>query len=371
MPNDRQLALPDDAFPAPAPTADGVEPRNAVRTRDLRFVRRVHRLRAIALALGALAVASVLRLHDAPTGWWLLLVFNGFAWPHLAWWLARASAEPRRAEVRNLMVDSACGGVWMAAMHFNLLPSVLLFMMLTIDKLSVGGLGLVARSVALQAAGAAAGAVLTGFVVDLETPMPVLLACLPFLVVYPTAISTIAYGLARKVTQQNRRLEEVGRTDGLTGLGNRRHAFRLAEHELERHYRTGRPAVLMLLDVDRFKAVNDRFGHPAGDAVLCAIADVLRASCRTIDTLARYGGDEFMLVLPETDIGGATEVAQRIRERAAALAIPGAPGLQCTVSLGAAEADRQITNVEVWVQQADAALYRAKASGRDRFAAAG
>jgi diguanylate cyclase len=370
MPSDRELALPGDALPAPPLTADGVEPVGAARARDLRFARRTHRMRAIGLALGALAVASVLQLHAAAPSWWLLLAVNGFVWPHVAWWYARRSAEPRRAEVHNLMVDSFAGGVWMAAMHFNLLPSVVLFTMLAIDKLTIGGLGLVARSIALQAAGAALGVTLTGFAVDLHTPMPVVVACLPFLVVYPTAISTVAYELARKVTQQNRRLEEVGRTDGLTGLGNRRHAFRMAEHELERHYRTGRPAVLMLLDVDRFKTVNDRFGHPAGDAVLCGVAEVLRASCRTIDTLARYGGDEFLLVLPETDIRGATEVAQRIRERAAALEIAGAPGLRCTVSLGAAEADRQITNVDVWVQQADVALYRAKSGGRDRFVSA-
>lgn len=370
MPNDRELALAPDAAPAPPPTADGIEPVDAGRTRDLRFARRAHRLRSLAFALGALAVAAVLRLHDAHAGWWALLVVNGFVWPHAAWWLARRSVEPRRAEVRNLMIDSTLGGVWIAAMHFNLLPSVLLFTMLAIDKLTVGGAKLLARALGLEAAGIVAGAAFTGFAVDVATPMPVVVACLPFLVVYPTAISALAYGLARTVARQNRRLEEVGRTDGLTGLANRRHVFGVAELELERHYRTGRPAVLMLLDIDRFKKVNDRFGHPVGDAVLCAVADALRASCRSIDTLARYGGDEFLLVLPETDIRGAAEVAQRIRERAAALAVAGAPGLRCTVSLGAAEADRQITNVEVWVQQADAALYRAKAAGRDRFVAA-
>ena len=140
-----------------------------------------------------------------------------------------------------------------------------------------------------------------------------------------------------------------------------------AEGELSRHFRTGRPVSLLILDVDRFKSINDRFGHPVGEAILRGVATVLRECCRATDTPARYGGDEFMLILPETDLAGAEEVAARIRRHLERMSFKQAPGLACTVSLGAAEANREIANIDAWIQRADAALYRAKDGGRDRF----
>jgi len=337
------------------------------RDRDLLFARRVHRLRTLGLGLGAICVASVLWLHGAAPGWWLAAALNGLAWPHVALHVSLRAAEPRRAEVRNLTLDAALGGMWVAVMQFNLLPSVLLVTMLVIDKVGIGGARLLARTLASLAVGCAVTSALLGFPVDVATPMPVIVACLPFLVVYPLAISNVAYALARRVTEQNRRLEELGRTDVLTGLANRRQGFAVAEGELSRHFRTGRPVSLLILDVDRFKSINDRFGHPVGDAILRGVATVLRECCRATDTPARYGGDEFMLILPETDLAGAEEVAARIRRHLERMSFKQAPGLACTVSLGAAEANREIANIDAWIQRADAALYRAKDGGRDRF----
>lgn len=355
-----------ESLPAKASSGSVSSPRPD-RVSDLRFARRVHRLRALGLGLGALCVAAVLRLHQEPIGWWLLLAVDGFLWPHIALLISTHSADPRKTEMHNLMVDSALGGVWVAVMQFNLLPSVLLVTMLSVDKMSVGGARLLARTFALLAAACVLTSAALGFPADIGTPMYVVVACVPFLVGYPIAISAVTYALARKVSHKTRRLEELGRTDGLTGLGNRRQCFAVAEIELERHFRTGRPAVLIILDIDRFKAINDRFGHPVGDEVLCGVAEILRQCCRATDTPARYGGDEFMLILAETDLHGAEEVAQRIRAQLDTLVLTNAPDLRCTVSLGAAEATRAITNVDVWIQQADAALYRAKAAGRDRF----
>jgi diguanylate cyclase len=195
-------------------------------------------------------------------------------------------------------------------------------------------------------------------------------ACLPLLVVYPLATSAISNTLARKVAEQNRKLEELGRTDALTGLANRRHAFGVAEAEFARFRRSGRPATLLILDVDNFKGINDRHGHPVGDDVLSGLAAILREETRAVDTAARYGGDEFMIVMPETRQGGAQELGRRVRLRLAALALAAAPGLRCTVSIGAAEACGELADVDAWINLADQALYRAKALGRDRFVAA-
>jgi diguanylate cyclase len=339
------------------------------RARQMRFVRRIHRMRTLGLALGFVCVAAVLQLHQSSIGWWIALAANAFVWPHVAWLLAARSAHPTRFEIRNLMIDSALGGVWIAVMQFNLLPSVVLATMLSVDKVGVGGLPLLARTSALLILTCAVTSALLGFPVQIETPMDVLLACLPLVVVYPLAIGNATHSLANKLARQNKRLDELGRTDALTGLANRRQCLSLVESELARHRRNGRPAVLVILDIDHFKSINDRYGHPIGDEVLCKVAKVLLESSRRSDSVARYGGDEFVMMLPETTLRGAEEASRRIRAKLEGVAFERAADLHCTVSLGAAEASAQM-DVDAWVRQADDALYRAKLAGRNRFEAA-
>jgi diguanylate cyclase len=342
----------------------------AHRARDLRFVKRIHLLRTLGLGLGFLCVASVFRLHHEPLALWAALVAHGFAWPHIARLLAIRSDDPARVERRSLALDSALGGVWVALMQFSLLPSALLVTMLCVDKIGVGGFRFALKLTAGLVAACVLTSALRGFAVDLRSPMSVIVACIPFLVAYPMAIAHVMHMLANKVARQNRRLMEISQTDELTGLANRREGLAAATRELSRHRRNGGPAVLIVLDIDRFKEINDRYGHPAGDEILRAVALLLRKSSRATDTPARYAGDEFLLVLPETDLEGAAEMAKRIREQLAAASFERAPDYHCTVSLGAAEAHDEMADVEDWIQQADAALYRAKAAGRDRMVCA-
>lgn len=360
--------LPPVARPAAvgAVAPDG----GGTRERELRFVDRIHGMRTLGLGLGFFCVASVFRLHGEPPWVWVALALNGFVWPHAAWAIARRSVAPARAEFGNLALDSALGGAWVALMQFNLLPSVLLVTMLSVDKIAVGGMRLVLRTTVCLVAACVLTAAAVGSGVEIETPMSVVAACIPFLVAYPLAISAVTRGLSRKVARQNRWLTQISATDELTGLANRRQGFAAAEQALARHYRNGGPAVLVVLDIDRFKQVNDRYGHPAGDEVLRRVATTLRQCSRITDTPARYAGDEFVLVLPDTTLQGAVEMTKRFRERLAAEVFERAPGLRCTVSLGAAQAHCEMADVEDWVQQADAALYNAKASGRDRLVTA-
>ncbi len=163
-------------------------------------------------------------------------------------------------------------------------------------------------------------------------------------------------------------LEKLASTDALTGLLNRRVFYdRLAE-EFRRSVRYERPLSVLLLDLDYFKKVNDTYGHSAGDFVLAEFADILRHTVRDIDVVTRYGGEEFIVMLPEADAGAATMTAERIRQAVKARVFAtGKASLRMTVSQGLATTPcAAIRTEDEMVQAADAALYDAKRGGRDR-----
>jgi diguanylate cyclase len=368
------MRMPNPATEPPASRSDAagvVAPARIVdREREQRFVARMHRMRTLGLGLGFFSVASVLYIRGAPWFVWALLFAHGFAWPHVAWLAASRSAHPSAFERISLFVDSALGGAWIALMHFNLLPSVLIATMLIVDKVGLAGFRFALRTTAALVVACVVTSAALGFPVDLETPMSVVIACVPFLVAYPLAIAGVMHSLASRGARQNRWLAHVSATDEVTGLPNRRQGLLAAAQTLAYQRRHGGAAVLVVIDIDRFKQINDRYGHPAGDDVLRHVAKTLRECSRAIDTPARYAGDEFLLVLPATPLEGATEMMKRIRSEVAAASFDTAPGLRCTISLGAAEAHTDMADVEDWIQQADAALYEAKARGRDQLVCA-
>ena len=158
-------------------------------------------------------------------------------------------------------------------------------------------------------------------------------------------------------------LEELATHDALTGAFNRRKLDEVVQAEIARSQRYGQPVSLMILDADHFKRVNDAFGHEAGDRVLVALAETLREGIRTVDVLARWGGEEFIVLCPSIDLHEAAELAERLRTSVAARDL-GAAG-RLTVSLGVAQYRRGEKAGELF-GRADAALYRAKEGGRDR-----
>ncbi len=162
-------------------------------------------------------------------------------------------------------------------------------------------------------------------------------------------------------------LERLSVTDALTGLYNRRHLMGTLATEVQRSRRLRRPFSVLLADVDHFKQYNDTHGHPAGDAALARIADILRKTTRGVDCVARYGGEEFLVMLLETTVGTAAIVAERIRAR---VAIEEFAGGRITISIGVAECPSHGDTPESLIESADAALYEAKDRGRDRVVAA-
>mgnify|MGYP003434499194 FL=1 len=292
-----------------------------------------------------------------------------FVWPHVAHLLSRRSADPYRAEIRNLLVDSALAVVLVTLMHFNLLPSVLLVTLTMVDKITTGIRGLWARSLPGMAGAAVAGAAFNGFQWAPETSMPVILACLPVMVLHTLSVSLVSYRLIRRVSRQNQLLDELRRIDALTGLYDRGHWQEQAEATLRRHHATDEPACLVMLDIDHFKQINDQHGHTVGDEVLRALARIVLSNVRATDCAGRYGGDEFAIVLRGMHLDGATAVAHRIREQVQALQLHDMPGLQFTTSMGVATADHRHSSLRAWTNAADAELYQAKAAGRNRVSA--
>lgn len=165
------------------------------------------------------------------------------------------------------------------------------------------------------------------------------------------------------------RIHQLSRTDALTGLHNRRSILDLLEQELTRVRRKPAPLSVVILDLDHFKKVNDTWGHPMGDRVLQIAARVLRESVRESDHVGRYGGEEFMLILPDTRLADAMIVLERCRQQliAADVLTDSQDRLQITASFGLVCQDKTLLASQQLIQHADEALYAAKANGRNRI----
>ena len=155
-------------------------------------------------------------------------------------------------------------------------------------------------------------------------------------------------------------------TDALTGLYTRRFFDELGMREIIRARRDGTPLTAAFIDADRFKIINDTYGHPAGDAVLRAIGPACKRALRTTDILGRYGGEELALLLPGLNLEQAMPVLERVRQEVESMVIPELKGHPVTVSIGAAELDETDLTITDLLARADRAVYRAKQSGRNR-----
>ncbi len=160
--------------------------------------------------------------------------------------------------------------------------------------------------------------------------------------------------------------EKLARIDSLTGILNRRAILEILDSEVERARRYGNALSCLMLDLDHFKKFNDKYGHQFGDKVLQRIARVISGACRTHDHLGRYGGEEFLIVLPETRIDGAITFAERVRSVVAETTLDGNKE-RMTVSIGVAEWCDGEDSARKLISQADRALLEAKAAGRNRI----
>jgi diguanylate cyclase (GGDEF)-like protein/PAS domain S-box-containing protein len=175
--------------------------------------------------------------------------------------------------------------------------------------------------------------------------------------------------IAIENAQLFKEIQQLAETDDLTGINNRRQLFVLGQREFDRAKRYGYPLSVIMLDIDNFKKINDTFGHAVGDVVLRRLAGMCQKNIREIDILGRYGGEEYVIVLPDTDLVQACEAAERLRSEAEGAQISSKVGaLKITISLGVAQIDPGLPNLAALIDRADTALYQAKNAGKNQVA---
>ena len=180
----------------------------------------------------------------------------------------------------------------------------------------------------------------------------------------------VTYGNVSDLVRTADEMADLAMKDTLTGIYNRRHFMMDLESEWKRFRRYGRPLSLLLLDIDHFKSINDRYGHDVGDQVIIAVARLCQTKTRDSDVAARIGGEEFGILLPEADLDEARIAAERLRVAIAEQPVDTSSGpLTVTVSIGAAPAEASAAGVAELMKRADEALYAAKRGGRNRVAA--
>lgn len=333
--------------------------------KGLSLARRLYKSRILGLGLGLLCVAAGMwPLQPAPWVWGLML-FNALVWPHLAYQWARWSRVPFRAEYRNLLVDSLLGGFWVAAMQFNPLPLVTTLGMMAMNNIALGGVRFFLAGCGAQVLGIGVGLGVFGLsFTPLTTPQQ-LYACLPMLTLYPMALGYICYQQAATLGRHKRELLALSRTDSLTGLLNHGAWKDQLEIEFQRCQRQAHGGAIALIDIDHFKAINDTYGHVAGDVVLRQLSKLLRQNLRASDQAGRYGGDEFCVILPDVPLEHAADLMEALRGRFAALGYEQNPALQVSLSIGLAAFNPMHEDAMDWLNDADQALYAAKTAGRN------
>ncbi len=334
--------------------------------KGLSLARRLYTSRTIGLALGLVCVSVAMYPLDPPAWVWAVMLINGAVWPHLAFQWARRSPTPYHAEHRNLLIDAFFGGFWVAAMHFNPLPSATTVSMMAMNNVAIGGVRFLLAGLAAQILGVGVGLVVFAPAFVAVTSPTQLYACLPLLMLYPLALGWICFRQAYTLGQHKRELLALSRTDSLTGLLNHGAWKDQLEIAFQRCKRQKEGAAIALIDIDHFKTINDTYGHVAGDIVLRQLSKMLKQNLRSTDIAGRYGGDEFCVILPDLPLFNAAQAMEALRERFATMGYEQNPALKVSLSIGLAAYDPAHADATRWLNDADQALYEAKAGGRNR-----
>ncbi len=356
---------------------------------------RLNRINRIASYLMLFAILGA-HMRVQPSGYglyaWGLLGLQFLVYPHVAYWRACRARDTRQAELHNLTIDSLLFGIWAAAFGFPVWITFTLFITTTINHALYRDPWAMTHSAAAIAVGVLLALAIGGLHFSPATDWPTTALCISGLTLYLVIVANVAYtrnhqlhrvrrqlqldeqALQKQLDEINalqKQLSDQANRDALTGLYNRRYLDSTLERELARCQREGQPLSLMLIDIDHFKQINDTYGHQAGDEVLKQLADMLNAQARSADVVCRFGGEEFLLLLPNMPQAVAQERAEQWRRDFAANTIVfGEFRMQVTLSIGLASYPGHGTSPQALIRSADRALYRAKTEGRNRVVVA-
>jgi diguanylate cyclase len=352
-------------------------------------------LRTLSFMAFFVAMAFDWAVRGASPVLWGMLILQFLVYPHLVYWRARRAAQPHDAELSNLLLDSLLIGVWVGVLDFSLWPSFALWLCSTLNLTIIRGARGLRDAQILFLAGVLLSVTVFGFRFVPHTVWPTTFLLMFGISAYLIAIANASNSRnmqLRKTREQLRmgeqamhannevleqrlaeievlqeRLKEQALRDPMTGLFNRRYLDTAVPAELARCEREQAPLALLMIDLDHFKRVNDTYGHQGGDAVLKALAALLLANVRASDVACRYGGEEFLLLLPATHCDAAIERAEQWRAAFAATTVDyeGTP-IQATLSIGIACYPQDGKSIEDLTRCADQALYQAKEQGRNR-----
>lgn len=338
-----------------------------------------------------------IQLAESSQAWpvWVLLALQFLVYPQLVYWRAIRAKETLSAEMSNLLLDSLLFGMWSAWLGFPLWITFIMFISVSINMMVFRGLRGVGQALLCLSLGIAAVWLVQGPRLQPETNGISTLLSIVSISFYLLLVGNIAYTRnikVREAREQQRashaalqsanlalkyQLEEISQlqaqlkqqadSDPLTGAYNRRYFDVSIHRELTQCRRQKQPLSFILVDIDHFKSVNDTFGHQAGDEILIALADILRLNSRSSDIVCRYGGEEFLIALPATDLNTALQRAEQYRSAFAASVVSWQEHrLQSTISLGVASYPSQAEDTQALLRCADIALYKAKSDGRNR-----
>ena len=355
-----------------------------------------HLLRTLSFAT-IFVFASVQHWHKNTSALvWGLIILQFLVYPHLMCWRAMRAQDPFQAEMNNLLVDSFLLGLWVASLQFSLWISFTLFICSTLNNtLNQGSRGLRWAIVSFFS-GLLLPVYLLGFHPDLVVDWTTTIVFLIGLTCYVLIVGQIAYKNHQKIRGKNHqiRLAEQALSDAnkalqqqladnqalqaplsmqalcdpLTGLFNRRYLDTTLTKELARCKREHQPLSLVMIDLDHFKQINDTYGHQGGDLVLKNLADLLSQQRRAADVVSRYGGEEFLLLLPHITNTEAILKAEEWRIAFSQTPVPyEGKQIVATMSIGIASFPEHGDSPHALIRCADRALYRAKAEGRNRI----
>lgn len=347
----------------------------------------IWRHRSLSFLALFITLASHIGLQGHSPWLFIPLAISFLGWPPLAYVRAQRASRPVYSELNNLIVDSVIFGWWISTLGFSLWITFILGVGTAMNLVVFRGVIGLLQAFAGLGAGILLGGVTGGFYLQPDIHWLTTTFAVAFISIYLLRIGHLSFhrNASLRRTRERQRITEMelkrqigenhalqeklveqANRDPLTGLYNRRYLEDSLSREMSRCLREKEPLSLVMIDLDHFKAVNDIHGHAAGDRILIKMANVLLSLCRASDIVCRIGGEEFLVVLPGTDLDAATTRAEEYRRTLESAPLePGESNIPVTLSAGVACSYGE-TEPQDLIRQADQALYEAKETGRNR-----